>query len=129
MTCPSCQYGIRMVPAGRLAYVCTYCQYVKLLKENSMAKQQKKEVTITVKHASAWHKRQWYVSGSAATPYTVSEAKDGNWSCSCMSWTRNHPREDCKHIMRVKLTGAVPAEVKVQPSMQFVAATGRVFRD
>src|SRR5208282_68433 len=72
-------------------------------------------------------RNQWYVSGSAAEPYTVSEANDGNWSCSCMAWTRNHPREDCKHIMRVKLAEAVAAEVQVTKAHQ-VEFTGRVFR-
>jgi hypothetical protein len=99
-----------------------------------MAKQQKKEVTVTVRPLqygtqTGPYKGQWYVSGSAASPYTVSEAKDSNWSCSCMAWTRNHPREDCKHIMRVKLQEAVPAEVKINSSMQFVQSTGRKFRD
>ena len=98
-----------------------------------MAKQQKKEVTITRINVSTWkqdsYTSQWYVSGSASVPYTVSEAKDGSWSCSCMAWTRNHPREDCKHIMRVKLAEQTPVEVKILPSMQFVQAKGRVFRD
>ena len=98
-----------------------------------MARQQKKEVTVTRKpprlRAEWSYKGQWYVSGSANTPYTVSEATDGNWSCSCMAWTRNHPREDCKHIMRVKLMENTPVEVKIEPKMQFVQSTGRVFRD
>jgi len=96
-----------------------------------MAKQQKKEITVTKRSAlglDLWYYRnQWYVSGSAAEPYTVSEANDGNWSCSCMAWTRNHPREDCKHIMRVKLAEAVAAEVQVTKAHQ-VEFTGRVFR-
>jgi hypothetical protein len=97
-----------------------------------MAKQQKKEVTVTKSGDTAsWghYKNKWYVSGSAASPYVVSEAKDGNWACSCMAWTRNHPREDCKHIMRVKLQENTPVEVKITPKMQFVQSTGRKFRD
>ncbi len=81
------------------------------LREVIMAKQQKKQVTVTGKSPSYAYRNQWYVSGSAAEPYIVSEAKDGNWSCSCMAWTRNHPREDCKHIMRVKLQESKPAEI------------------
>jgi hypothetical protein len=96
--------------------------------EAQMAKQQKKAVTVGRKTPSYGYKNQWYVSGSAATPYTVSEANDGNWSCSCPAWTRNHPREDCKHVMRVKLAEAVPAEVKVEPSMVATVSTGRMFR-
>ncbi len=95
-----------------------------------MARQQKKEVTVTRLMFGNVHvyKVQWSVSGSAASAYTVSEAKDGNWSCSCMAWTRNHPREDCKHILIVKLREAIPAPVKIEPKMQFVQATGRKFR-
>ena len=92
-----------------------------------MAKQQKKQVTVTGKSPSYAYRNQWYVSGSAAEPYIVSEAKDGNWSCSCMAWTRNHPREDCKHIMRVKLQESKPAEIPNVESHQ-VEFTGRVFR-
>src|ERR1039458_3428347 len=107
-----------------------YAHISKHHSEEPMAKQQKQAVTVTRKQIVLHYayKNQWHVSGSAASPYIVSEAKDGNWSCSCMAWTRNHPREDCKHIMRVKLSEAVPAEVKVEPSMQFVQATGRKFR-
>jgi hypothetical protein len=98
-----------------------------------MAKQQKRAVTVTPKLIEAYNrfqwKRQWYVSGSASEPYTVSQATDGNWSCSCMAWTRTHPREDCKHIMRVKLQENTPVEVKIEPSTMFVQATGRKFRD
>jgi len=91
-----------------------------------MAKQQKKQVTVTGKSPSYAYRNQWYVSGSATEPYIVSEAKDGNWSCSCMAWTRNHPREDCKHIMRVKLQESKPAEIPVKSHQ--VEFTGRVFR-
>ena len=101
-----------------------------------MAHQQKRAVEV---HKIANHRHgyngQWTVSASPTKnnsnpdPYTVSEANDGNWSCSCMNWTRHHPREDCKHIMRVKLRENTPVEVKVEPKMQFVQSTGRVFRD
>jgi hypothetical protein len=101
-----------------------------------MAQQQKKEVTVIyVKPAAhSAYSGQWYVSGSGKAPYTVSEAKDGNWSCSCMAWTRTHPREDCKHIMRVKLQTAVPVAVPEpgkpgKTGMQLVQSTGRKFRD
>jgi hypothetical protein len=109
---------------------------IKLFEEDIMARQQKKEVTVNrLPHPSYTYKAQWSVSASptanhpAPNPYTVSEAKDGNWSCSCMNWTRTHPREDCKHIMRVKLRENTPVEIKVNPKMQFVQSTGRIFRD
>lgn len=127
--CPNCH--IYMRAAGSKAYVCTICLHIQLIPGESMARQQKAPVTVTklVRTSSHHYKNQWNVSGSAALPYTVSEATDGNWSCSCMAWTRNHPREDCKHIMRVKLRENTPVEVKVEPKMQFVQSTGRVFRD
>jgi hypothetical protein len=55
---------------------------------------------------------QWSVVGSAKEPYIVSHktqgANGGNvtedgWACSCGAFTRNTPREDCKHILKVKL--------------------------
>jgi len=94
-----------------------------------MAKQQKKAVTVEKKERfdSGTYRGQWRVSGSASEPYIVSHYHDDNWACSCMAWTRNHPREDCKHIMRVKLAEAVPAEVPVTKTHQ-VEFTGRVFR-
>ena len=99
-----------------------------------MAKQSKAQVSVTLLPAYAY-KNRWGVSGSAAMPYIVSEAKDGNWACSCMAWTRNHPREDCKHIMRVKLQdqfehGArfAPATVASTPSLAVIQYTGRKMR-
>ena len=100
-----------------------------------MAKQQKAVVTVTkvqTHFMSHQYKGQWHVTGSAANPYTVSEAKDGNWACSCMAWTRTHPREDCKHIMRVKLSINTPAPAATMssvPSLACVSVQGRKFRD
>jgi len=52
---------------------------------------------------------QWAVQGSAAAPYIITHYNHTNgstteegWACSCMAFTRNTPREDCKHILRVK---------------------------
>ena len=98
-----------------------------------MAKQTKREVKITEKTPSYGYKRQWYHDASPTKrtpfpdPYIVSEAKDGNWSCACMNWTRTHPREDCKHIMRVKMKVSAPAQIVPARSTQ-VEFTGRVFR-
>jgi hypothetical protein len=45
------------------------------------------------------------VQGSARSPYivSISDESGGTWACSCPAWTRTVPREDCKHIMRVRL--------------------------
>jgi hypothetical protein len=98
--------------------------------------QQKKIVTVTkathTLNGFSRYKAQWYVSGSAATPYTVSELRNGDWECSCMAWTRNHPREDCKHIMRVKLQENTPAPALTMastPSLAVPIYTGRKMRD
>jgi hypothetical protein len=81
------------------------------------------------------YKRQWAVDATPTTknpipkPYVVSEPRTGDmWECGCMNWIGTHPREDCKHIMRVKLAEAVPATVKIEPGMVAVQATGRMFR-
>lgn len=50
---------------------------------------------------STWVEK-WHVS-SESDPmkyYTVSQADDGSFGCSCPSWTRN--RYQCKHIRAVR---------------------------
>lgn len=76
---------------------------------------------------------QWAVMGSGATPYIVSHKKDGEWQCSCPAWTRNTPREDCKHILRVKLAENVPSAPKtmtvtVEVGGSLKPKVGRKFR-
>lgn len=47
-------------------------------------------------------KHQWHVD-SRSTPgktYTVSEAFDGTFACSCLAWTRM--RKECTHIKMVR---------------------------
>jgi hypothetical protein len=114
-------------------HICLNCQYT--ITEKYMAKQQKKAVEVhKIANPRFGYAGQWTVSASPTAktpnpdPYTISEAKDGNWSCSCMAWTRNHPREDCKHIMRVKLAESKPIEIQATRGMQFVQSTGRKFR-
>ncbi len=96
-----------------------------------MAKQSTKVVTVTTLSVDSWgqYKHRWAVSGSAAEPYTVSEAKDGNWACSCIAWTRTHPREECKHILRVQRITLAPApEAAPAPSLTKVTYVGRKMR-
>src|SRR5271166_1561749 len=127
MKCTGCNLRMirQMPPNGGVSYVCVRCQYTLFhhVGDNSMAKQQKRAVEVhKIANPRYGNKGQWTVSASPTSknlnpdPYTVSLANDGNWSCACMIWTRTHPREDCKHIMRVKLAEAVPAEVKIAPS-------------
>jgi hypothetical protein len=94
-----------------------------------MAKQAKAAVIVTTLPTSYGYKNRWGVSGSAQTPYVVSLATDGNWACSCMAWTRTHPREDCKHIMRVKLQTAAPVVQAPNPSLALPTYSGRKMRD
>ena len=96
-----------------------------------MAKQAKKQVIVTQLAGTLSYKNRWSVSGSAVEPCTVSLANDGNWACSCMIWTRTHPREDCKHIMRVKLQENTPAPAVTRasaPSLAMATYTGRKMR-
>jgi len=45
-----------------------------------------------------YYKQQWTVTSSdGKREYIVSVTTDGQWSCSCVGWTRHMPR-DCKHI-------------------------------
>lgn len=102
-----------------------------------MPKQTKaKPVTVTrLPFARSGYKAQWEHSASptknnpSPDPYVVSQDTSDNWSCGCMIWTRTHPRTDCKHVMRVKLMEAVPAQVQVVQSMLAVQSIGRKFRD
>lgn len=56
---------------------------------------------------------QWAYQGSAKEPYIVSQRTDGvtngsvtndGWACSCMNFTRNTPRTECKHILKVMMS-------------------------
>lgn len=104
-----------------------------------MAKQQKRPVSLSrISNPRFGYSGQWTHSASPTSknaypaPYVVSLAKDGNWSCSCMNWTRTHPREDCKHIMRVKLSVNTPAPAVTMastPSLALPTYTGRKMRD
>lgn len=53
-----------------------------------------------------WVHRWPVVSESAygGETYNVALARDGTWGCSCKGWIfqKARPREDCKHILRVK---------------------------
>jgi hypothetical protein len=80
--------------------------------------------------ASSNYARQWNVKGSRPAPYVVSLGGIGDWRCSCFAWTQNIPREDCKHVLRVKLK-LVSGEGKIEtvPSLPVPKKTvGRRFR-
>jgi len=70
---------------------------------------------------------QWSVVGSAKEPYIVSRKNTGvgyangsttsdGWACACMAFTRNTPREDCKHILKVKLHEGIGLVAKQVPA-------------
>jgi hypothetical protein len=71
-------------------------------------KMQKGEISRLATNSSALWTEQWAVQGSGKIPYIVSHKKDGEWQCSCPAWTTTTPREDCKHILKVKLYEKVP---------------------
>ena len=52
--------------------------------------------------------QRWKVPGMAKKGkepplWTVYQDLNGLFSCNCPAWTKNMPRQDCKHILRVKL--------------------------
>ena len=53
------------------------------------------------------YSRLWAVQGRGRNPYTVSikssGADVGAFGCSCPDWAKHFPRQDCKHIMKIKL--------------------------
>lgn len=63
---------------------------------------------------------QWSVTGSGKQPYIISHKTNGGngsttedgWACSCPAFTRNVPREDCKHILKVRLSEGIGANAK-----------------
>ena len=57
--------------------------------------------------ADKWAK-QWQVQGSASAPYTVSVDWNSNWACSCVGWIRHFPRQDCKHIKKIRCSCTGP---------------------
>lgn len=90
------------------------------------------KLTVTRKEGDIWElpksnspmwTQQWGYQGSAKEPYIVSHKSQGpyntnsvtpeGWACSCKAFTRNMPRVDCKHIVRIKLdTGVSLTTVK-----------------
>jgi hypothetical protein len=73
--------------------------------------QSKGEVRRLPKANSPMWTEQWSCQGSGKEPYIISRKSNGangstteeGFACSCPAFTRNVPREDCKHILKVKL--------------------------
>jgi hypothetical protein len=74
------------------------------------------EIRKLPKSSSPMFVEQWSYQGTAKAPYIVSrkggykstgyatpEQKAQEWQCSCKSWTTTVPRQNCKHIVAVKL--------------------------
>jgi hypothetical protein len=66
---------------------------------------------------------QWKVKSSTGKgSYTVSLGHDGKYACSCMAWTRNMPRKDCKHITEVRaITNLKPMNISKKKAKYFLA--------
>lgn len=101
---------------------CQKCNTAVQIGEAMKKPMTKGEVRKLPKVNSPMWTDQWSVLGSAKEPYIVSHkttgAKLGNvtedgWACSCMAFTRNTPREDCKHILKVKLFEGMSTAAKV----------------
>jgi hypothetical protein len=105
-----------MLPSGKTS--CQKC-HDALVSASLVMEAKKKPLGLGTKgevrklpkvNSPMWHD-QWSVTGSAKEPYIVSHKTNGSngsttedgWACACMAFTRNTPREDCKHILKVKL--------------------------
>jgi len=108
--------------------LCSSCRTLKKYGKPSQPVKQVKFV-VEIKNPRQPYDQQWHVPGSGQKPYVVSRAGTG-WSCDCMSWTRNMPREDCKHILRVKLEQLVsgPASQEKKSTAPPKPEGGRRFR-
>jgi hypothetical protein len=82
--------------------------------------------------STQWEK-QWSVEGSRGNYYKVSQHQDSTFACACKAWTTTTPREDCKHILLVRLqsiqqTATPQTNTTVSPVNQITQVTGRRFR-
>jgi len=77
------------------------------------------EIRALPKSSSPMFTEQWAVQGTAKAPYIVSRkggykatsaAEAKAWQCSCKSWTTTVPRQDCKHVVSVKLKEGILKE-------------------
>lgn len=71
------------------------------------------EIRKLPKGSSPLFTEQWAYQGTAKAPYIITARRkpgegvktgwDYVWGCSCPDWTKHMPRQDCKHIVAVKL--------------------------
>ncbi|SRR6266566_8296667 len=102
-----------------------------------LAKWQKKwkaeaEATaMALKKSTQWTEQWKVLSSNGRKEYIVSKCADGTFACSCPNWTRNFPREDCKHILKKRLEFASfptpPINVNINVGLR--TPKGRKFRD
>jgi hypothetical protein len=81
-----------------------------------MDKMQLGEIRKLPKSSSPMFTEQYAVQGAARVPYIVSWKKINHptqteWQCSCKSWTTTVPRQDCKHVVAVKLKEGILVNV------------------
>ena len=82
------------------------------------------EIRKLPKSSSPLWTDQWSYQGSAKAPYIVSrkqgykgngyataQQKAQEWQCSCKSWTTTMPRQNCKHIIAIKLKEKILVDV------------------
>lgn len=113
--CPDCSGSCvwDAPPNGGKAWRCKLCgwrgNYDQKLTAPNWKKGHIRERHLT--EVRYGYERQWEVQGSAKTPYIVSLRTNGIYECSCLAWTRTTPREDCKHILLIKLAYVMPGAV------------------
>lgn len=77
--------------------------------------------------------KQWGYQGSGKTPYIITQyatKRDGavtvdGWACSCPNFTRNTPRDHCKHIIKIMVSeGITPGLVSKAHTKTLQAVVG-----
>lgn len=109
----SCVACGTMAKNGLLMHKVLMHKAAMLIKPKASVVLKKGEYRKLPKSSSPMWTDQWAVQGSATTtPYIISRKTAGVsgvlWGCSCPAWTKNSPREDCKHILTVKLGEKIP---------------------
>jgi hypothetical protein len=104
-----------------------------------MDKMKSGEIRKLPKSSSPMFTTQWAYQGTAKTPYIIScrqgykgngyateQQKAQEWQCSCKSWTTTVPRQNCKHIIAVKLKEGILKDVTSKPLIVVKPEKGHV---
>lgn len=84
---------------------------------------------MSLKSSTRWLQQWKVLSSNGKKEYVVSQCEDKTFACSCPNWTRNMPREECKHILRQRLT-MIGTSIILSPNsvLTIKQVSGRKFR-